>query len=157
MYIASYTHSCSNEYMKQTKNCRMCNFPCSTRCIKGESVGLCIPLLLQDTGLVNKLPQQQRIAGGVIFYVVYVTSYESRRFHVTSYESRRLILPGTSSLHNRVYVKISKKTCFNVTKTTPLQIHYAGSLLKHIFSMIITQTDTCYTYLLTVSYSSLVM
>jgi hypothetical protein len=48
---------------------------------------LCIPLALPGNNLVKTFLQQQRIVGGVIFYM----------FHVLSNESMRLVLPRTSS------------------------------------------------------------
>jgi hypothetical protein len=63
-------------------NCFLCG-PCR---IRGESLGLCIPPLLLSNGLVNMFPRQQRIVGGMIFYVV----------HAISNESRQLVLPSTS-------------------------------------------------------------
>jgi hypothetical protein len=72
--------------MQQWRNCWRRHFlygPCH---IKGESVGLCIPLSLLGNGLVNTFPRQRRIVGGIVFYAV----------RVVSKEIRQSVLPRTS-------------------------------------------------------------
>jgi hypothetical protein len=61
------------------KNCWTHRFLCGSYRIKGESVGLCIPLSLQGKCSVNTFLRQRRIIGIVVFYAVYVASKESRR------------------------------------------------------------------------------
>jgi hypothetical protein len=66
----------------------MCHFLRGPCLIKGESVGLCIPLSLLGNNSVKTFPRQRRIGGGVVFYAVGVVWKESRRF----------VLPKTSFL-----------------------------------------------------------
>jgi hypothetical protein len=54
-------------------------FLCGSCRIKGESVGLCIPLSLRGKGSENTFPLQRRIVGIVFFCALYVASKESRR------------------------------------------------------------------------------
>jgi hypothetical protein len=54
--------------------------------MKGEHVGLCIPLVLLGNKLVKIFPQERRIVGGIVFYAV----------PVVAKRSRPLVLPRTS-------------------------------------------------------------
>jgi Zn-finger protein len=57
-----------------TKNCWRRRFLYGPCCVKEVSVGLCIPLSLLGNGSVNTFPREQRIVGGVVFYMVHVVS-----------------------------------------------------------------------------------
>jgi hypothetical protein len=72
------------EFRKQYKNCWTHHFLCGPCRIKGESVGVCVPLSL----LGNGFQRRRKIFGSVVFCAV----------HVVSKEKRRLVLPRTSPL-----------------------------------------------------------
>jgi hypothetical protein len=55
---------------KKQKTCYARSFPYGPCLLKGESVGLCIPLSLVDIGSVNSCRRQERIGGGVVLYAV---------------------------------------------------------------------------------------
>jgi hypothetical protein len=70
--------------------------------IKGESVSLCMPLLLLGNGSVD-MSRQRRIGGGVVFYAVHLVSKENRRLVLTrtscnSYSLKSLIINNHSCL-----------------------------------------------------------
>jgi hypothetical protein len=54
--------------------------------IKGDSVGLCIPLSLLGIGSLNTFPRQWGIVGGIVFCMV----------HVVWKEIRQIVIPRTS-------------------------------------------------------------
>jgi hypothetical protein len=94
-----------------TKNCWWCRFLCGPYLIKGESVGLCIPLSLLGNNSVKAFPRQRRIVGGVIFYAVRVLSKGESLIRRTSGRSLGTFLQNDalSPPHNKVSL-ISSRT-----------------------------------------------